>query len=182
MAVMRTKLILWTGEKHSGKTTNVAGLVETARADGFDVAGVLSPSVYYNGKLFGFDVLDLRNEVRAPLARRKVDKNIIGKFDFLAEGLEIGNTALSEANTDFADLIIIDEFGPLELEDQGWRKSVDSLIGTSHALMVIVVRQELADLVQQLYGNSPVRKLCAAEPESIDTVITMLRSRRSLSN
>jgi nucleoside-triphosphatase THEP1 len=180
MAVMRTKLILWMGEKHSGKTTRVAGLVETSRAEGFDVAGVLAPSVYQNGKLLGFDVLDLRNEVRAPLVRRNIHGSKTVRFTFLAEGLELGNTALSAANAGSAGLIIVDEFGPLELDGQGWRKNVDSLVDTSNALIVIVVRQELADRVQQLYRNSHSQKLRAAEPKSADTIVAMLRNRRLL--
>lgn len=178
--MMGTKLILWTGEKHSGKTTSVAGLVETARAEGFGVVGILAPSVYQNGKLLGFDVLDLRNEARAPLARLRVGGSRQGKFDFLAEGLKLGNTALNSANAGSTDLIIVDEFGPLELDGQGWRKNVDSLVDTSNLLIVLVVRQELADRVQQLYGDSRSQKLHAAEAKSADTVISMLRSRRPL--
>ncbi len=177
---MGTKLILWTGEKHSGKTTSVAGLVEMARAEGFGVVGILAPSVYQNGKLLGFDVLDLRNEARAPLARLRVGGSRQGKFDFLAEGLKLGNTALNSANAGSTDLIIVDEFGPLELDGQGWRKNVDSLVDTSNLLIVLVVRQELADRVQQLYGDSRSQKLHAAEAKSADTVISMLRSRRPL--
>jgi len=179
-AVTSSRLILWTGEKHSGKTTSVGGLVETARAEGFGVAGILAPSVYHNGKLLGFDVLDLRSQTRAPLARRNIDAGKMGRFDFSAEGLKLGNTALSPASTSSADMVIVDEFGPMELDGQGWRKNVDSLLAASNALILLVVRQELAGRVQQLYGDSPCRKLQASEPESANEVITMLRVRRQL--
>jgi nucleoside-triphosphatase THEP1 len=174
---MQTKLILWTGEKHCGKTTSVASLVDIVRSEGFGVAGILAPSIYHNGKLLGFDALDLQSETRVPLARRNVDRSKTIQFTLLTEGLRLGNTALSMANTDSADLVIVDEFGPWELDGQGWRKNVDSLLAESNALIVLVVRQELADRVQQLYGNSPSRTLQATEPESANTVITILRSR-----
>lgn len=159
------------GEKHSGKTTSVAKLVEIIRSEGFNVAGLLAPSIYSNGQLLGFDAIDLHSNARVPLAKRKT-----GQFTFLAEGLKLGNIALSIAATKFADLVIVDEFGPLELNGQGWRKNVDSLITSSDALILLVVRQELADEIRQTYANYSCRNLAANEPGSIDEVIGMLRN------
>lgn len=175
---MSNKLILWTGEKHCGKTASVANLVKIARAEGFNVAGLLAPSLYRNGILIGFDVLDLRNEARAPLARHKTDRSKTGPFTFLAEGLKLGNTALSAKATKSADLVTVDEFGPLELNGQGWRNNVDSLLTSSNAVILLVVRQELADAVWHLYADFPCQKLAATEPTSIGKVIMMLKNRR----
>ncbi|MFC1795236.1 nucleoside-triphosphatase [Planctomycetota bacterium] len=161
---------MWTGEKHCGKTTSVANLVEIARGEGFNVAGLLAPSLYGDGELLGFDAIDLYNETRVPLARRKT-----GRFTFLADGLKLGNAALSTAATKSADLVIVDEFGPSEMKHEGWRKNVDSLIASSNALILLVVRQELADEVRRIYIDFPCRNLAAIEPESIDKVIGMLR-------
>jgi nucleoside-triphosphatase len=169
MVSIPTKLILWTGEKHCGKTTSVANLVEIARGEGFNVAGLLAPSLYGDGELLGFDAIDLHNETRVPLARRKT-----GRFTFLADGLKLGNAALSTAATKSADLVIVDEFGPSEMKHEGWRKNVDSLIASSNALILLVVRQELADEVRRIYIDFPCRNLAAIEPESIDKVIGML--------
>jgi nucleoside-triphosphatase len=175
MVLIRDKLILWTGEKHSGKTTSAANLVKIARGEGFSVAGLSAPSLYDGDELLGFDVIDLHSEARVPLARRET-----GRFTFFAEGLEFGNAALSTTAAKSADLVIVDEFGPLELNGQGWRKNVDLLIASSSALILLVVRQELADKVRQIYIDFPCRILAAIEPESIDKVIGMLRECRQL--
>jgi nucleoside-triphosphatase THEP1 len=175
MVSTRNKLILWTGEKHSGKTTSAANLVKIARGEGFDIAGLLAPSIYSDGELLGFDVIDLRNENRIPLAKRKT-----GRFTFFDSGLEFGKAALSTTATKSAALVIIDEFGPLELNGQGWHESVDILLASSNALILLVVRRELADEVQRVYKDFPCRNLAANEPESIDKVIGMLRSNRQL--
>lgn len=173
MVSIRYKLILWAGEKHSGKTTSVANLVKIARHDGFIVAGLLAPSIYNNDELLGFDAIDIHNEDRVPLAKRKT-----GRFTFFAEGLEFGNAVLSTTATKSADLIIVDEFGPLELIGQGWRENVDSLLSSCNALILLVVRKELTDEVQRAYTDFPCRNLAANEPESIDKVIGMLRDCR----
>jgi len=175
MVSIRDKLILWTGEKHSGKTTSVANLVKIARGEGFNVAGLLAPSLYHDSELLGFDAIDLHSEARVPLAKRKT-----GRFTFFDGGLKLGNAALSAPSTKSADLVIVDEFGPLELNGRLWRENVDSLLTSSNALILLVVRQELADVVRCAYTDFPCRNLAAIEPESIDKVIGMLRDRLQL--
>jgi len=178
MSAMCTRLILWTGKKHSGKTTSVTNLGETVRESGFNVAGILAPSLYSNGKLIGFDVLDIRSRARTRLATRNTDPNDIGRFNFSPDGWQLGNSALNTALTSPVDLVVIDEFGPLELEGRGWRENVDELLDLTNALILLVVRRELAEQVQQLYGNLPSQKLNATDPKSVEAVITMLRNQR----
>ena len=175
MVSTRNKLVLWTGEKHSGKTTRAAKLVEIARGEGFNIAGLLAPSLYRDGELLGFDAIDLQNETRAPLAKCNTDAGKTERFTFLPEGLKLGNAALSAKAAKSAELVIVDEFGPLELNGRGWRENVDSLLASSSALILLVVRQELADAVRRVYTDFSCRNLAAVEPESIDKVIGILR-------
>ena len=91
------KLILWVGEKHSGKTAGAANLARTARAEGFNVAGLLAPSLYCDGRLIGFDALDLKNDKRAPLARLQTGPGKSEQFTFITDGLKLGDTALISA-------------------------------------------------------------------------------------
>ena len=183
MASLQNKLIFWTGARHCGKSTSVAKLARAARDEGFDVAGVLAASLYRDGELVGFDAIDLRNGKRAPLARRKIDGNKIGPFSFIADGLNLGNAALSITQIKSADLIIVDEFGPLELRYDGWRKKVDLLLAAgspkSRPVILLVVRQELARQVRRLYPDIPCQRLFATSPESIDKVISILGKQRT---
>lgn len=181
MLPIQNKLILWTGRKHSGKTTSAGNLAQVARNEGFTVAGLLAPSRYSNGRLVGFDALDLRDGTRIPLASRKPDGDETERFTFTADGLKLGSIALSPAATKSAELIIVDEFGPLELHGKGWRRSVDSLLTSADALLLLVVRQELSNKVQKLYSSVPSQKLPATDLKSIDKVIAMIINRRKRS-
>ncbi|MFB0524886.1 MAG: nucleoside-triphosphatase, partial [Phycisphaerae bacterium] len=186
MTQIRPNLILWTGKKHSGKTTNADELAKIARSKGFTVAGLLALSLYRDGRLIGFDAFDLQSESRASLARRNTRESETQPFTFIADGLKLGSVALSPIATESADLIIVDEFGPLELDGHGWRKNVDSLLAwdpaprepSSDALIVLVVRQELTDAVKQLYKDIPHREVIATERDSIRQVITILKNRQ----
>ena len=172
-------LFLWTGPKHSGKTTSAAELACAAKQHGFRVAGLLAPSIYRDGHLVGFDALDLRSDIRVPLAVRRDGRGDAGSFCFLEEGLSFGGHALDAAASEEADLVIVDEFGPLELAHRGWRAAVDSLVHAGKMPLVVVVRQELAGAVRDIYAGVPSRLVDAAAPESIGEVIGWLEGDRA---
>lgn len=173
-------MILWAGEKHSGKTTALADLVRIAHEEGFNVAGILAPSLYRDGRLMGFDVLDLRDGTRAPLARRETKAGAKAPFTFVDEGLRLGTAALSEEATESADLIVVDEFGPLELSGRGWRSGVESLLAGGNPAVLLVVRRELVDAVRRMYEDFRCRSINAGEPGAFEKVIGMLSCRRRL--
>jgi len=171
-------LILWTGPKHSGKTTAAARLVQAVRAKGWAIAGCLAPSLYENDRLIGFDILDLRTGRRATLARRRSMPGEEKRFRFVTEEWKLGQEALSPAATRDADLIVIDEYGPLELASRGWRAATDRLMTSTDAVLLLVVREELVEKVLQLYGSIPARKIVATEQGSIDGILALLANRR----
>ncbi len=171
-------IILWAGPKHSGKTTSAARLVQAARDGGFVVAGCLAPSAYADDVLLGFDLVNLRSGARAPLARRDIEHRQDRSFHFLPDGLSLGEEALGPPATKDADLIIVDEYGPWELKSQLWRCATDRLMTSTDAVLLLVVREELAGEVLQLYAGPATRKLAALAPESVEEVLTLLGSRR----
>ena len=152
------------------------------------MAGLLAPSIVLGGELVGYDVVDLQQGTCAPLARRNRDSGAVGRLTFLAAGLELGRSALSRESTRSADLIVVDEFGPLELDCGGWRKNVDELIaaapgawffpGKTAGTVLLVVRDQIVGLVQKIYSHVPATTLAAGEADSIGRVIELLRSRR----
>ena len=108
------------GPKHSGKSTAARQLIDRAVAEDLSVAGILAPSVYRDGILTGFDLVDLSTGRRAPLARLARNRSPrAGRFAFLPETLKQGNAALGLSVCATASLIVVDEFGPLELRGQG---------------------------------------------------------------
>ncbi len=171
-------LFLWTGPKHRGKTTAAARLARMAGQCGFRVAGLLAPSIYRNGHLVGFDALDVANDARTPLAVRRDDPGDGGAFRFIADGLRLGRHALDVAAVDGADLVIVDEFGPLELALRGWRQAVDALVRAGRVPLLIVVRRELVGVVREVYADVTTRVLDATAPESAHEVIRVLKANR----
>ena len=171
------KLILFTGRKHSGKTTAAERLAKQVRSEGFRIAGLLAPSIYKDNRLVGFGAVDLSVDRQIKLANRRTAKDTGGRWEFTREGLKLGKAALNPSAASSADIIIVDEFGPLELEGRGWRKEVDLLLSSTDVAVMLVVRQELEGRVQELYENYPSTKLAATKTDSINKVIKMLKER-----
>jgi nucleoside-triphosphatase THEP1 len=65
-------------------------------------------------------------------------------------------------------MIIVDEFGPLELNGKGWRSDVDNLLAGKHPPILLVVRSGLADEARKLYAGNVCMSLEANKPGSID--------------
>jgi nucleoside-triphosphatase THEP1 len=172
-----SKIILWTGPKHSGKTTEAAVLFLRAIKADFNVAGVLALPLYNKDKLAGFEIMDLHSGNCQILARRTEENKA---FSFSLKGLRLGQKVLTKKTTNEADLIIVDEFGPLEIAGKGWRKCVDNLLSKSPALLLLVVRKELVKKVEQLYKYLPIRKVNASDKSSIQEVLTMLKDNKKI--
>jgi nucleoside-triphosphatase THEP1 len=182
MRTISSALALWTGPKHSGKTTAAAGLIQRARRENFAVAGIIASSVYEKGTLCGFELRDLRDEIRTAQVIRSFSPEGPGVFTFSPAALELGRAALHPDHVSSADLILVDEFGPLELRGQGWRREIDALLASApaSALVTLVAREELIDSVRQLYRHLSFDIFPALDPVSTDRLLALLRSRRNL--
>ena len=168
-------VVLWVGPKHSGKTTALVRLVEAATGRGFAVAGLLAPAIYRDGLLAGFDAVDVATGRRRPLARRAEDgKGDAGRFTFRPDGLDFGRAALGADAARSAALVVVDEFGPLELRDAGWRAAVDRLLALSTGTVLLVVREELSDDVARLYARWRPQRMASADPAAVDRVLGLL--------
>ncbi len=167
-------VVLWTGAKHSGKTDRLKRLVIEARLAGLTLAGFLAESIYRRDSLRGFDAVDVVSGRRAPLARRSgQDEGMSRRFVFCEEGVALGTTALSRPESRDADLIVIDEYGPMELAGGMWRPAVDLLLSTATGIVVLVVRESLVRVVEKLYSDRVATVVVADAAEAVPNVLDL---------
>jgi nucleoside-triphosphatase THEP1 len=144
-------VIFLTGEKHAGKTGMLLELVQEAQARGLHTAGIASPGLWdAQGHRAGFDLLELDTDHRYPLSRRIHGLWPI-PYMFDAESVSRGRKALSVARCKDADLVIVDEVGPLELTGGGWAGSLPALLSLQGPVHVWVVRRSLLQAVQDRF-------------------------------
>jgi len=149
-------LALLVGDRHSGKTSTCRRLVESARARGLTVGGILAPAVYEGRRCIGYDVVDLATGQATRLATTAGSGlEQTGRFHFLAEGLTLGRAALERTIEPAPQLVIVDEVGQLELDGGGWSRQVDQLAVDRSGLTLLVVRRKLATRVAQRWSVPP---------------------------
>jgi nucleoside-triphosphatase len=123
------RLLFVTGRPGIGKTTVLLNAAEALQARGYHVGGMISREIRKEGGRFGFEIVDFRTDRRGWLAR--VDQLVgpqVGKYRVNLSDLDsIGANAVLNALRD-ADVVVIDEIGPMELLSQTFKKSVSEAL------------------------------------------------------
>ncbi len=147
------KLFLITGESGTGKTSWCQQWVESVRADGRRVGGLLSPAVITDSQKVAIDLVDLATGERQQLAKARhtisnPDVLTTTKWQFDTAVLTWGNAVLRRVTA--VDLLIIDELGPLEFErGQGLQAAFQLIEAACYGLAGVVVRPSLLATAQQ---------------------------------
>jgi nucleoside-triphosphatase THEP1 len=145
------EIMVITGWRDVGKTSYCQRAVEAYRAAGRTVSGLLSPGRFeqcldrLDNRKTGFFAHDLRSGERRLVASAvpgELNGIQLGPWTFDAQVFEWGNRCLQQA--DGADVLFIDELGPLEFNRQtGWVASFDLLRRKNYRLALVVIRPEL---------------------------------------
>jgi nucleoside-triphosphatase len=115
--------IVITGRPGIGKTTLVKRVVSKLVHDGIRVVGFYCPEVREGGKRIGFQVTSIDGTIRGWLARvTGCDGPRVGRYTTCYEAEKVVEEALR--NLDKADLVVIDEIGPMELKLRGIRSQI----------------------------------------------------------
>ena len=152
---MKTKtLILLTGARGIGKSTVCQRLVALWRERGGVPAGLITrtagPERYLVDVASGEERLLAAEDTALAGPRR-------GKFSFSEEALGWGNEVVRRAVAGPADLLLLDEVGPLELvKGAGFRPALEILLGSGKDALV-VVRPALLEKVRGMAGTRVVR-------------------------
>jgi nucleoside-triphosphatase len=139
------RLLFLTGRPGVGKTTVLLNAAEELKAKGYCVGGMISKEVRREGKRIGFEIVDFRIGARGWLARiEQCTGPQVGKYRVNLSDLDsIGANAVFDASKS-ADVVIIDEVGPMELFSQAFREAVNEALG-SRKLVLAVIHQSARD-------------------------------------
>lgn len=144
---MSKYLMLLAGQRGVGKTTVCQRIVEIASRQGYRLAGVLTPALFdQSGAKVGFEAADAGSGERRVLARSDSDLGgpRIGRYSFDLTSLGWACDLLQRALASACDLLIVDEIGPLELEQgQGFVTILRHLQRKTPYHTLLVVRSEL---------------------------------------
>lgn len=143
----RARVVIITGDIQQGKTTFTERIVSDLSDEKFKIEGFLSKGINYEGKRTGFNLVDIRSTEEMELCSdKKYETKVkLGNYYFNNDAIIFGNKILSSENIQKADLIVIDELGPLELKGLGWTNSIEVLTGNFSIPQLWVVRKKLVE-------------------------------------
>jgi len=150
---LRKRLLVLTGSPGVGKTTVLLRVVESLKAKGYSVGGMLSREVRSDKTRVGFEILDLSSDRRGWLAHvNQKSGPSVGKYRVNLEDLDnIGANAIVNAAENF-DVVVIDEIGPMELFSEKFKEAVRRAVEGGKLVVGVVhwkARDRLIDEVKK---------------------------------
>jgi len=150
-----------TGKPGVGKTTACIRVFDRLR-EKMEIRGFVTREMREGRERVGFEIFDLNNEFSYLLAKKGEGYPRVGKYRVFVENLRKIAERMIERYID-AELIIIDEIGPMELKSPEFVRAVERLIGIEKSFLVTVhlksthflaerIRQEF-DLIYMDFGN-----------------------------
>jgi nucleoside-triphosphatase THEP1 len=134
--------------------------------------------VYEGAERIGYDIETLSPRKRIPLCRvQAIPRGVsIGHFTFSSEAIDLGHRALAEGGGQKVTAYFVDEVGPLEMKGQGWAPALRTRLKDPATMIVLAVRPDLVDAVQENFGFTARRVWSVAggsvdKREIVDTLI-----------
>lgn len=118
-----------------GKTTVVQRVIDELIGRGFKVGGMITREVRRERIRIGFEIEDVSTKHKGWLAHVNQPYGPqIGKYRVNLRDLEVGAKAILNA-TMHADIIVIDEIGPMELTSESFKDSVMRAVNSEKVLL-----------------------------------------------
>lgn len=145
--MLRTFII--TGDTDGGKTLFIKDLTEFLSLFEPDIQGFCSKGIFTSEGIKDFAMINLSDRSEIHLSTRSPRINYLpaGKFYFNPEAIEKGEAIVDSAIRSKTRILIIDEIGPIELNDMIWAKSLYRILSEYEGVLIITIRLKLIEKV-----------------------------------
>lgn len=162
-----------TGKPRVGKSTIINKVIQRLKANGVAVGGMLTADIREGGQRVGFSIEDVSTGKKGVLAHvqpyqrgPKVGKYTVHLTDLDAIGANSITTALTQA-----ELIIIDEIGPMELKSTRFIDAVERALESDTPLIVSVHQRSRHELVQRIKNTFEILEVTEENRDELPVVI-----------
>lgn len=162
----RRQIVFLTGSPGAGKTQVCRQVAELARHKGLRVVGLLTEAHRLASGRIVQTVVNLRTGESRRLADfvgldegEPIGRGVAGRFSwtFVNESVRWGRHELDRCLAKAADVLVIDQIGPLELlAGSGWSNAVEILRSAQFDLALVVVNPLVLDELRRRLGDANV--------------------------
>jgi nucleoside-triphosphatase THEP1 len=153
-----SQVFILTGKVQGGKSTLVEAVIQELRGAGLRIAGVVSRGIDREGKRQGYRLVNIESMETCPLASLDPVKDWFQfrRFFFNPAAIGLGRTWLEEGLLGSADLLLIDEVGPMELQGGGWAPFLEKLADRKNtpSQLWVVREQILTEVIEKWALNN----------------------------
>lgn len=163
MQVHMPGVYLVVGDSETGKTTYLSELANELRKLNVGVGGFLAMGVHIDDKRTGYGLLSVEHKTRRGFCQKEFHEgwSQVGRFFVDPAGEKFGHELIREAIKNKLPVVIIDEVGPLEMQNKGWASDIQLLSQHADIIQVWAVRNKLVDKVSRKW---PFNKYEIMEP------------------
>lgn len=156
---MASKIVLFTGPINSGKTTRLMEFVEKLKLQAANPAGLLSLKNYNSrGMHTGYNLMNIKNGTICENGIKRKSPCVSKPEFFITDtGLDFGRNALEFNAVKDADIVIVDEFGPLELKGGGWRNCIDKIIENFNSVLLLSLRLKILGCTNNILNKLDIK-------------------------
>jgi len=171
----RPTIFVISGNIHEGKTTLTQKVVKLLQEKSVLVRGFFA--VAYDNvadkKLYCIEDIETANRKILCSENPSTGDIKYGRFYFSAEGIQLGRDILFRAVSDSGQLIVIDEIGSLEINDNGWAPAIRELLNQTQTAHLWIVREKLTNVIIRKWnvGDVYLFKLNEDTPQDIAACI-----------
>jgi nucleoside-triphosphatase len=171
---MSPQRILLTGEPGCGKTTAVKTTCQSLLKTGKKPGGMISSEIREGGGRIGFRLEDLLTHQTGILAQvgqasgPRVGRYIVNLHDIEFVGVAAIKRAIIEA-----DVVIVDEIGPMELHSNPFIRAVEGALGSPKPLVATIHKRASHALVAQVKSN-PAHKIMEVTAENRQEIPSLI--------
>lgn len=151
------RIFFITGPPGIGKTTILLRTAEALEKKRYKLGGMLSSEAREKGIRVGFEIIDFETKKRGWLAHvRQPNGPQVGRYRVNLADLEsVGAVAIRNAVAN-AQIIVIDEIGPMELHSSAFREAVAEALECEKPVVGVIHERARDDLIDSVRKNDEV--------------------------
>jgi nucleoside-triphosphatase len=171
---MSPQRIFLTGEPGCGKTTALKTTCQSLLNTGKKPGGIISSEIRERSRRVGFELEDLLTHQKGILAQvGQASGPRIGRYIVNLHDIEfVGVAAIKRAIIE-ADVVIVDEIGPMELYSNPFILAVEETLGSPKHLVATIHKRASHALVAQIKSN-PAHKVIEVTAENRQEIPSLI--------